>query len=232
MGAEADIEMDLYEDWFAMAARWMREGRTLVVGSGVGSFKDYYSDCISSGIIWSPWLDLVADAMALPLSDGSLHNVICFDVLYHLPQPDRFFQQVSRTLAEDGRLIALEPYVSPFSFLIRTLFHHEEMDLMGQEGGKGGDKGAKDPFAASLMLPTRLFYWEVGQFQRRFPKLKIVHRELHSTIVYPFSGGFNYVSLLPCWSYRPLKMLEQLLTPFNGWFSFKMLVVVERHEGQ
>ena len=120
----------IYFDWYEMITAWLKKGETLVVGSGTGNFKEYYPNCISTDIISNPWIDIAADATKMPLRAGTIKNIVCIDLIHHLENPKIFFKEAVRILQKDGRLLVIEPHISPVSFIIRKLFHHESIDNM------------------------------------------------------------------------------------------------------
>ncbi len=110
------------------AARSCVPGADLEIGAGHGSFAEFRPSTISSDIVPCPWLDCAADAARLPFARESLSNIIMIDVLHHVASPVSFFEEAEASLAEGGRIILLEPYVSPVSWIAWRFFCEENVD--------------------------------------------------------------------------------------------------------
>ncbi|MEI8194615.1 MAG: class I SAM-dependent methyltransferase [Phycisphaerae bacterium] len=227
--------------------RWV--GRVLELGGGSGNFREYFraqttahhlaGELIASDIVPTPHVDLAADALQLPFPDGSLDNLVMQDVLHHLPYPLAFFQEARRVLRPGGRIVMMEPYISPASRLVFKLAHPEPVIMSAQIFGPetGPDStGTHDPlvfsgegaFASNQAIPTLLFYRDRHRFETRFPDLAILVRQRLSCLVYPLSGGFSGPCLLPRPTWPLAWGVERCLTPLAGLLGFRLLVVVEK----
>lgn len=217
----------IYRDWFALLASQLARvpGATLELGSGIGQLREFVPDLVTSDVEETPWADLVVDAAQLPFGDGELANIVMLDVYHHLPEPAAFLDEARRTLREGGRVVMLEPHVSPVSG-IAYRFHHERLELDG-DGFAGSD--SPDPMDANLAQTTLAFFKQRDEYARRWPELPVVEATLLSFLAYPLSGGFTKRPLLPAALYRPLNAVERALTPALGRFAaFRSLVVLER----
>jgi hypothetical protein len=72
-----------------IASRLDRKVPGLVVelGSGMGSIKEVIPDCVTTDLFPIPWLDRQENAYRLSFADGSVSNLILFDVWHHLRYP-------------------------------------------------------------------------------------------------------------------------------------------------
>ena len=214
----------VYARWFARMRARCAPGPTMEVGGGGGQLKAQWPGLISSDVIFAPWLEVVADAGRLPVKDASLANVVGIDVLHHLADLDAALADMTRALRPGGRLVFIEPFASPFSRLVRGLFHHERQDLSQEKiftDGKAPDEG-------NLAAPTLVFWRGRSELARRFPGLKLVEMRLGDPVVYPLTGGYGHKSLLPQGLLLILHKLEPALAPLNRLAAFKLLVVLER----
>lgn len=57
----------------------------------------------------APQVDIYAAGEAIPLCDGSVHTVLCTQVLEHTPEPSDMLGEISRVLEPGGHLILTAP---------------------------------------------------------------------------------------------------------------------------
>ncbi len=200
----------------------------LEIGSGGGNFKEFFPDIISSDFICCEWIDLNIDAHIMPFKQGSLGNIVFIDVLHHLSNPILFFNEAQRVLQDKGRLIMLEPYISPFSYVIYKYFHQEDMDFDVDVWSKQIPDNKKKAFDGNSAIPTMMFSKKNWKFHKEFPNLKVVKKERLAFILYPLSGGFDRKSYVPADFIKYLGFVEKLLQPFNFIFALRTLVVIEK----
>jgi len=86
----------------------------------------------------------------------------------------------------------------------------------------------KDPFQGNQAIPTLIFRKYRKQFNRKFPRLKIIKEEKMDFIIYPLSGGFHNPSLCPILFYPALVIMEELLCRFKSYLAFRLFVVLEK----
>lgn len=219
----------IYHDYYRRMAALARPGRTLEIGAGTGWLRACLDDVILSDVQPAPWLDLVADAQRLPLRSASLDNIVMLDVLHHVERPPLFFEEAERVLRPGGRLVMIEPGITPVSRLIFRLFHDEPVDLDADPLAEGSPTPGRDPYAANQAIPSLLFGSAQARFERRFPRLRVVERRRLSLFAYPLSGGYRRFGLIPTRLVRPLLRVEDALMPLLGRFmAFRLFVALER----
>jgi len=224
------ILRQIYADWHRIIMEnIIEDGTTLEVGSGGGYLKEYYPELITSDYVYCEWLDVVLDAHQIPYRDNSLDNIIIIDVLHHLEYPYLFLQEIQRVLKNNGRLIMLEPYISPFSYYVYKYFHQEGIDFgfhaFNQE--KFIEKDRKKPFDGNNAIPKIIFFKEIEKFNNEFPCLQIVKQKLLSFIFWPLSGGYEHKCFIPKWSIPFFLFLERSLSSFPKLFAFRMFLVLK-----
>jgi SAM-dependent methyltransferase len=198
------------------------------IGAGPGLLKSALPESISVDIQPFPWIDIVADAHALPLRDGAAANIVMFDALHHLARPARFFAEAQRALRPGGRIVIVEPAVTPVSGVMYRLFHHERVEMAVDPLGDAPLSSA-DPDDSNQAIATLLFGSAYPRFSRLFPDLRLVEKSFLSLLAYPLTGGFQRWSLLPAGLARPLLRAESLLLPLLGRLAaFRLLIVLEK----
>ena len=219
----------IYHDYYRRMVESCQPGQTLEIGGGSGNLKGFLDNVISTDIQAVPWLDVAADAQMLPFGDDSFDNIVMLDVLHHIERPAMFFNEAKRVLRPGGRIIMVEPMITPISSIFYNFFHPEPVD-MSADPLKGGDLSPdRDPFDANQAIPTLLFAKNKEKFEKKFPDLCIKNIKPLSIIAYPMSGGFRRWSLMPSVIVPFMLATESLLLPFVGkLMAFRIFVCIER----
>ncbi len=220
---------DIYLDLYRRMAAELVAGTTLEIGGGAGIFKEYAPDVVTTDVLAAPWLDLVADAQFLPVGPATFDNIVMFDVLHHIEFPRRFLSEAARVLRPGGRIIMVEPAITPLSWPFYRWLHPEPVDLSADPLREGRPSASRDAFDANQAIPTRL----IGRDRRRllaaFPEFTIRRRRWLSLFAYPLSGGFQNWCLIPRRLVAPVLWLEDRLAPLLGrLLGFRLLIVIEK----
>ncbi len=219
---------EIYGDYYRRIGGACVPGRTLEIGGGSGNMKQFAEDVVSTDIVASPWLDAVCDAQALPFADGSFANIVMVDVLHHLARPARFLADAERVLSPGGRIVMVEPGITPVSGAFFRLFHDEPVD-MREDPLDPTPPPAKDPFEGNQALPTRLFGRDRDRMAECAPGLRLLRRDWLSLFAYPLSGGFRAWSMLPAALAPGLLKVESALLPVLGpVMGFRLFAVIEK----
>ncbi len=219
----------IYADYYRQIMDACRPGVILEIGGGSGNLKEVAPAVVSTDVLSAPWLDAIADAQALPFRDSTFDNIVMVDVLHHIEQPRRFLTEAQRVLRAGGRLVLIEPAITPLSWFVYKWFHHEPV-LMGQDPlSQMIQNTNRDPYDGNSAIPTLLFRRNRSRMAQEFPELVIREFRLFSFIAFPLSGGFRSWSLLPKGLVEPLLRFEARLSPVLGrWMAFRLFVMIER----
>jgi len=223
----------LYSEFYRRMADACRPGTTLEIGGGSGNFKAFAPHVVSTDILFAPWLDSTCDAQVLPFKDGSFDNVVMMDVFHHLERPTVFLRETLRVLKPGGRLVMLEPTITPVSYYCYRYFHPEPVVMEADPFHEPDPDPERDPYDANQAIPTLMFLRRKKQFTETFPgfNLHAVHR--CGLLAAPLSGGFRKWSLIPAWSIPAISHLEKALNPVLGpLMGFRMLVILKRRPDQ
>jgi SAM-dependent methyltransferase len=222
------------EEFFARLLAFRKpDGLSIEVGAGPGFFKRAAPDILSTDLIWCPWLDAIADAQKLPFRDASVASVFGLDMLHHLAAPMTFLVEVARILMSGGRLILIEPWITPFSYLIFRFLHQERCDLSETPclAKAGIASPAKMAFDGNQAIPYLLF----GPKHRantlgHVPALKIVALEPFCLFAYLLSGGFKPMNLLPESLYGAIARFERATLPiWRRLAALRVVIVLEKN---
>ena len=222
----------LYGDYYRrMLNALPPEGPYLEIGAGSGNMRESVGNLVSLDILPSPWIDVVGDAQTLPFAGDRFAGILMLDVLHHLARPLDFFSEARRVLRPGGRIVMIEPGITPLSWLFYRFLHQEPVDLSVDPMQPLPPEIEHDPFAANQAIPTLLFARAGNRqsFARHFPDLSLRRREWLSLLAYPLSGGFKSWSLIPTCAARPLLAFEAAAMPLLGpLMAFRLAIVLER----
>ena len=206
------------------------DGVSLEIGSGSSNYKEFDRNIITSDIIYDKRLDFVFDALRIPFKDSSISNLILFDVLHHIEKPLDFLSEADRVLRTNGRIILVEPYVSPFSWLIYKLFHDEDTSFrfdLESPFSKQAEK--KQPFDGNQAIPSSIFFRKKEIIRNKFPFFKVINCEKRSLFSYPLTFGLKSKGFFPLSFTQFIYKIGAPFGPLLGsLFAFRMFVVVEK----
>jgi len=221
------------EEFFARLLSYRKtDGVSVEVGAGPGFFKRTLPSVISTDIVWCSWLDVVADAQKLPFQSSTVANIFGLDMLHHVASPMTFLLEAHRILVPGGRLILIEPWVTPFSFFIYRYFHQEDCDISAHPWELGGSREApaKKAFDGNQAIPYLLFGpRHRSQTLGAVPALTLVILEPFSLFAYLLSFGFKPMNLLPEIFYPAVSRLERYTLPlWRRLAALRVLLVLEK----
>jgi SAM-dependent methyltransferase len=227
--ATKPVLREVYSHLYRRIVDRLAPGTVLEVGGGSGNLKAFVPEILSFDIVWAPWLDFVADAQRLPIPEESVKNIVMLDVLHHIEFPRRFLDEARRVLAPGGRVIMVEPGVTPISWFFYRFLHEEPTNMNANPFVDGVPNPSKDPYVGNQAVPTLLFTRWVDVFRRKFPEFRIVSVDWLSMFAYPLSGGFKPWGLITPGLARALLKLEDAVAPVLGrWAGFRMMTVLEK----
>ncbi len=219
----------VYHDYYRRVEQWCRPGMIVELGAGSGNLKEAMPGVVATDIVAVPWLDAVVDAHALPFAGGSVDSIVGIDVLHHVQYPVRLLAEAGRVLKPGGRVVLVEPAITPVSRIVFKLGHPEPVDMGADPLAEGEPDPHKHPMDSNQALPTLLAGRHRSRVAERVPHLRLLCRDHLSLAAYPLSGGFRPWNLVPPRLVDPLLRLEGMLTPALGrLMGFRLLLVYER----
>ncbi len=217
----------IYEEWYAAIAALLPPDKdpVLEIGSGGGFLPDYIPGLITSEVFYCQHVRVVLDGSRLPFANASLGNIVMTDALHHLPQPRRFFAEASRCVGPGGRVIMIEPWVTPWSRLVYSKLHHEPFQPEAVEWTfprRGPLSGANSA------LPWIIFDRDRTRFEREFPEWHIYAIKPFMPFRYLLSGGVSLRNFVPNWSFSLWRTIENLLQPWMRHLAMFVLIVLSK----
>ena len=219
----------VYGDYYRRMAKQLNPGPTLELGAGSGHLREHLHDVVLTDVQTAPWLDAAADAQALPFRSACFENIVMLDVLHHIENPPQFFGEAARVLKPGGRLVMLEPAITPLSGLFYRYLHPEPVDMEQDPFVRPTANPKRSPYDANQALPTLFFRRHRAKFEHHFPDFRLHPVRYLSLFAYPLSGGYRRWSLVPAFLVRPLLLAEDgLLAVLGPAMAFRLFVLLER----
>ena len=188
--------------WVLINARWYNRvttgawrrpaawGRPREVGGGSGNLKEFLPAVVCTDVRPLPWLDAVADAHALPCAAANFANIVMLDVLHHIV-PRLFFAESSRILRPCGRVVMVEPAMTPLARVAYKFFHPEPVAMEADPLAATAGAMHRDPAAGNQAMAHLLFGRHRQRFEREFPSLQVRQCRRFSLFAYraTFASG-------------------------------------------
>jgi SAM-dependent methyltransferase len=222
---------EIYRGFYLEIEKELRRdlpGETVEIGSGIGNLKNVVPDALTTDLFPNPWIDRIENAYALSFADGSVANLILFDVWHHLQYPGTALAEFHRVLTPGGRLVIFDPAMGMLGRIVFGLFHHEALGLRDEICW----------WAPAGFSPTDMTYYAAqGNAQRvfvsdewvsRLDSWRTVRRSLWAAIPYIASGGFSGPQLYPRSLLPALRALDRAASCFPALFATRLLVALEK----
>jgi SAM-dependent methyltransferase len=194
----------------------------------MGAIKEVIPDCVTTDLFPNPWLDRQENAYRLSFADGTVSNLILFDVWHHLRYPGTALVEFRRVLAPGGRVIVFDPAISWTGRFVFGLFHHEPVAMslpLTWDAPAGFNASDADYFAAQGAA-TRIF-WR-PEAPGRLADWKITEVSPITSFEWLATGGFSGPQLAGPGTSRFLRWLDRTLSPWPNLFAARLLVVLEK----
>ena len=220
----------IYASYFEMMFHHCISGNTLEIGAGSGGLRSSGYKVVSTDIEKGPTVDIVSDAQSLPFADQSFDNIVAIDVFHHLERPVRFLREAQRVLSPKGRLVMLEPGITPVSNWFYRRFHPEPVDMSQDILMDGPIDNSRDPFDSNQAMGTLLATRFCEKLPIVVPGLRVRKSQWIGSLACPLSGGFQQWCLVPQWVTRPILAMESFVDlMFGRWLAFRILIVLDKY---
>ncbi|MGB7437942.1 MAG: methyltransferase domain-containing protein [Candidatus Acidiferrum sp.] len=200
----------IYDEWYTLLAESLPPGKGVVVelGSGAGYCARFIPGLVTSEVFPCPGVQIAANATQLPFASSSLLAIVMSNVFHHLPDVRRFLAEAARCLQPGGKILMIEPWVTPWSRVIYSHLHHEPFQPDAREwtfpssGPLSGANGA---------LPWIVFARDRAKFAVEFPQFSIEQVRPFLPFRYLVSGGVAMRNLMPGFTHGAWAGLERAL---------------------
>ena len=218
----------IYDEWYEMLARELPsgEGKVLELGSGGGYCGRFIPEVITSEAFACSGVQLVADAQRLPFGDRSLRAILMTNVLHHMPDVRSFFAEASRCLCLGGKILMIEPWLTPWS---RFVYKHLHGEPFHPEAAEWAFSSTGPLSGANTALPWIVFGRDRRQFEAQYPEFVVEKAQPFLAFRYLLSGGVSMRSLLPGFTRGAWEGLERILqSQMSRLGTFALISVLRR----
>ncbi len=196
-------------------------GPIVELGSGIAHLKSHFPAAVCTDIFPNPWIDRICDAYEMPFADGSVSHLLLIDVFHHLRRPRAFLKEARRVLCKGGKILMLEPYISPASVLAYTL-HHEGVNWR-EPINMIEEKPSQDYYTGQGNA-TRLFFTD--EYEGWLRGWKVLEAERIVAFHYLLSGGYSKPALYPEKWLGAVRKLDKALSRWPKLFGVRCLIVL------
>lgn len=204
-------------------------GKIVELGSGIANIKEIIDKCTCTDIYPNPWIDNIENAYELTYQDGSVSNLILFDVFHHLEFPGNALDEFHRVLNKNGRLLIFEPSMSLVGLFIYGI-HQESLGLFNKINWydeNAIEKGKR--YYAAQANSTRIFN-NPRRYENLLHNWKIEKRIRISSFSYFASGGYSKAQVIRTSWLPVLTKVDNLLNNFPLIFAARELIVLVKKQ--
>lgn len=182
------------------------------IGCGLGISKEFLDNpnVILTDVLDNPWLDRYLDALNLDMEDESVDVFICSNVIHHFASPYRFLDSASRKLREGGRILFFEPHTGLILKLAQRTLKlegwNDNTDVFSPDTVCNIEG---EPWSANNSIPKLLFE-DKDKFESTFNNLKLQKYELTECLLFLLSGGVNFKTWHPNFTYKSCERLKAI----------------------
>ena len=206
-------------------------GLVIELGAGVYPVRETIPGVVATDVVPDAHLDFVLDAGKMDLGDSSVRSFYLQNVFHHFPKPEKFFDELQRTLVPGGGAILIEPAAGPFAaWLYPKLFTSEVYD----KNAKDWEAPVSGPMSgANQALSYLVFDRDIKRFEKDNPELEIIYRDvLDNWLRYLLSGGLNFKALFPGSGIWFLRIVERTFSPLRRIFGLHRVIVIRKRLGK
>jgi SAM-dependent methyltransferase len=165
----------------------------LELGSAGGITDLHKSFVKTSDVRTCTGVNLNLDACKLQLDSDSIDGIFAKDVLHHLPDIEKHFNELTRVLKKGASASFIEPNWNWISRIIYFWFHPEPWIVNSQEVKKLSIEthaSMANPMFSNQALPYLMFRKQINCFEKDFPSLKVTINEIPlNGLSFIISGG-------------------------------------------
>lgn len=217
--------IEIYKKYQKVLSEAPLDGIALELGSGCGFVKTIIPEMVTSDVIKYNAIDKVVNATAMPFQDKELRAIFMLNVLHHINNSPKAFQEFARCLTIGGKILIVDQYPGIPSRWILKYVHHEPFRAQSKKwefDSQGPLSGANGALAWIIFVRDR------KQFEELYPELKIKKITIHSPLRYWLTGGLKKWNLLPGVLFKFATLVDYLLIRIWQGFGSFMDIEIEK----
>lgn len=204
----------LYKDFYKeLRPKKIPKGKIIEIGSGPGFIKDIIPNAITTDVVKGQDIDKVFSATKIPYKNNTVSCFVMLNVFHHIKNPQKALKEMLRCLKPGGKIVMLEPYITPLSYLVYKYIHYEAFDA----NSKWKIMGSGRMTGANTALPWIVFNRDREIFKKNFPNLEISRVKIHTPFSYILSGGVSKYQLVPSSAFSLIRKIEKKIAPINNF---------------
>lgn len=172
-------------------------------------------------------VDMVVDAQNLPFKNNSVDVIYAVHVLHHIPDVNKFLNEVMRTCKIGGGCVLVEPYWSLAGKFFFKYLHPENFDDKAKEWSfksEGAMSSANQALSYIILKRDRKI------FEQRYPKLKVQYDRPFNGLRYIATGGIWLKPYFPDFLFPILAKFEDFVWPLMYIFGLHHIFVIRKME--
>ena len=217
--------VEIYQKYKKVLSETPAKGIALELGSGCGFVKEVIPEMITSDVIAYNAVDKVVNATAMPFQNEELRGIFMLNVLHHINNTPKAFQEFSRCLMTGGKMLIVDQFPGIPSHFILKYVHHETFNEKSPEWEFAGAGPLSD---ANGALAWIIFMRDRKKFEALYPELKINKITVHSPLRYWLTGGLKKWNLLPGPLFSLATVVDKLLIKLWPGFGSFMDIEIEK----
>ena len=216
-----------YKTLQKLTGNFQKTDTIVEIGAGASFANQYCPNIILTDILPYKGIHKVIDATKMDFQSKSIHCFFLMNVLHHIPDAKKFFNECDRCLIDGGKIYIIDQYPSIIGKFILKYFHHEPFNEKSIEwsfqttGPLSGANGA---------LAWIIFFRDLKIFHQEFPQFDITHISIHTPFYYWLTGGLKNWNLIPFFFSNIIMKLDNLVSKIFPKIGCFMDIIIEKKE--
>jgi len=181
-------------------------GKLLDIGCGTKQYKDILAPIVSEhvGVDYSETLhgienaDIVATAYDIPVDDGSYDSVLCTEVIEHLEEPEKAFEEIIRVLKPGGYALVTNPFIWHLHEEPRDFYRYSKYGLEFLAKKKGFEVILIEAIGGFWITFGQLFVYWLHTYNKGIIRYTMLIPAI-GVVVQLLAFGLNKISYRPQW---------------------------------
>ena len=217
-----------YRDIWAWAWEEVTLKPVVELGGGAGLMRERYPELFSTDLLPFPNTTLQCDATRLPFRPESVGCFVGIAFFHHCTALRTLLEEAQTALQPGGRMVLIDPYISPLSRWIYRFATDEAVDLSEKPLETQAANAGNPLLDANVARATLVFLREREAYDRLFPAFQIKSVECINFFRHIAAGSCVQQFPAAPLVYPPACLVDRLLHPIRRYTGMCMKVVLEK----